>query len=348
MLTINRINHCNLALSQARSLGRLLKRLKSTGSDARVEKEILASSENLAATLANKRYYTNSISSGIFELDPRFLLFEYCHGILLRESQVSLIRRLLEDMVGGRSVCHQMIMGAGKTTVVGPLLAMILTNCKTLVFEVVPPALLEFSAGVLRERFSSNVRKPVFTFGFERYFDVTPMLLAKLETARSLRAVIVASPSSIKSFMLKFLEICHNLSRQKAYLSEEEEKKATSISYNIRRLLGLFSWSTLTSGKLTEEQIKSLRKQAVIAEQIFEILKCSIEIMDEVDVILHPLKSELNWPLGSKDPLDFTRSHVGNGLRWNIPSHLFDAIFHCCGLPIIADIADSRVAGLFI
>ena len=26
----------------------------------------------------------------------------------------------------------------------------------------------------------------------------------------------------------------------------------------------------------------------------------SIEIMDEVDIILHPLKSELNWPLGAK------------------------------------------------
>ena len=66
--------------------------------------------------------------------------------------------------------------------------------------------------------------------------------------------------------------------------------------------------------------------------------------MDEVDIILHPLKSELNWPLGAKEPLDFTRSRVGNGLRWGLPSHLLDAIFACCGIPIIADIADSKVA----
>ena len=67
--------------------------------------------------------------------------------------------------------------------------------------------------------------------------------------------------------------------------------------------------------------------------------------MDEVDILLHPLKSELNWPLGRKEPLDFTMAQAGNGLRWAIPSHLLDAIFSCCGMPIIADIADSRQAG---
>ena len=54
-------------------------------------------------------------------------------------------------------------------------------------------------------------------------------------------------------------------------------------------------------------------------------------ILDEVDLILHPLKSELNWPLGAKHPLDFTRSRSGNGLRWQIPLHLLDAIFFATG-----------------
>ena len=66
---------------------------------------------------------------------------------------------------------------------------------------------------------------------------------------------------------------------------------------------------------------------------------------DEVDILLHPLKSELNWPLGLKDPLDFTQAQADHGLRWSIPSHLLDAIFCCCGMPIIADIADSRQSG---
>ncbi len=64
----------------------------------------------------------------------------------------------------------------------------------------------------------------------------------------------------------------------------------------------------------------------------------------EVDLILHPLKSELNWPLGQKEPLDFTRSRAGNGLRWNLPGHLLDAILSCSGMAILAEMADSKEA----
>jgi hypothetical protein len=55
--------------------------------------------------------------------------------------------------------------------------------------------------------------------------------------------------------------------------------------------------------------------------------------MDEVDMILHPLRSELNWPVGPKEPLDFTVGVVQqgrkgeSGLRWKIASHLLDLFF---------------------
>ena len=146
----------------------------------RLKKECLTQSDNLAVTLTMRRNYTVPVAPGVFEIDPRFLLFEFCHGLLLRPSQVQLVNKLLAEMELGHSVCHQMIMGAGKTTVVGPLLTMLLANANTLVVEVVPPALLDFSAGVLRERFSAAIRKPVFTFTFDRYSKVTPQLLAKV------------------------------------------------------------------------------------------------------------------------------------------------------------------------
>lgn len=137
MLTVNRVSQCSLALQQARGVLKLLKTLQRTGLDAviagRIRKELLSLSENLAITLANKRHYSQQISAGVFELDPRFLLFEFSHGLLLRLSQVQLIRTLLSDMQQNKSVCHQMIMGAGKTTVVGPLMAMLVASAKTLV-----------------------------------------------------------------------------------------------------------------------------------------------------------------------------------------------------------------------
>lgn len=351
MMSSNRVSHATLAIQQARNVVKLLQELqkieKNANSDKdnaeRIKKELLSLSDTLAVTLTNKRYYTVDRGQGVYQMDPRFLLFEFCHGLVLRQAQVKLVHKLLDEIKNGRSVCNQMIMGAGKTTVVGPLLAMLMANAQTLVFEVVPPALLYFSASVLRERFSAAIRKPVFTFQFDRYSEVTPELLFKLRTARNLRAVVVASPTAIKSFTLKFIEQCHNLNRQKNIVAEKDIL-ARNRRYNIRALLGLSDSKTISAGEMNELQLKSARNQADICEKILNIFQSSVEIMDEVDIILHPLKSELNWPLGAKEPLDFTRSRSGNGLRWGIPSHLLDAIFCCTGMPILADIADSKIA----
>jgi hypothetical protein len=351
LITYCRISMANLAIMQCRSVLKVLHSLAnntlSTIEKQRGLKELSALSELLATTLTTQRYYTNTISKGIYEIDPRFLLFEYSHGLILRASQVILLRKLIRDIREGKSVCTQMIMGAGKTTVVGPMLAMLLASQKSLIVEVVPPALLEFSASVLRERFSLFIPKTVFTFSFDRYQVVTPLLLAKLEIARSSRAVIVSTPSSIKSFMLKFLELCHILERQKSLNLEKHEKRSFSTLSRVRNLLGLGMPTTFSSGELSREDIQVAKSQLVVCEKIFNIFRDSVEIMDEVDIILHPLKSELNWPLGLKDPLDFTRSRYGNGLRWGLPSHLLDAIFGVCNIPILADIADSRIAGLY-
>ena len=43
-------------------------------------------------------------------------------------------------------------------------------------------------------------------------------------------------------------------------------------------------------------------------------------IMDEVDLLLHPLHSELNFPLGSRMPLDPAP------LRWHMVMHLYDVL----------------------
>ena len=155
---------------------------------------------------------------------------------------------------------------------------------------------------------------------------------------------MVATPSSVKSFMLKFLELAHKLNGQKSLADERSlTKPKRNIKSSLAKLLGI-SKTPPSSCVMTEEELADCRSQAAIAEEIFGILRDSVEIMDEVDVILHPLKSELNWPLGAKEPLDFTRSRSGTGLRWSIPSHLLDAVFCCCGMPILADIADSKHA----
>ena len=65
-------------------------------------------------------------------------------------------------------------MGEGKTTVISPLLALLLADGSQLLMQIVPAPLLAFSLGVLRSVFGSGaLRKPVWTFAFDRRAQVT-------------------------------------------------------------------------------------------------------------------------------------------------------------------------------
>ena len=124
MMTSNRITHATLALQQAKTLLKVIQKQlllisqsnynNNHGSQQftnmeQLNKELSTQSDNLAVTLAMKRFYTIKGKSGVdvYEVDPRFLLFEFCHGLLLRPSQVHLVNKLLEEMEAGNSVCHQ-------------------------------------------------------------------------------------------------------------------------------------------------------------------------------------------------------------------------------------------------
>lgn len=72
-----------------------------------------------------------------------------------------MVEQFLAAVRDKRSRVQQMIMGAGKTTVVGPLLVLILADGKSLVTQVMPTALLEQSRNVLRARFMSVIKKKV-------------------------------------------------------------------------------------------------------------------------------------------------------------------------------------------
>lgn len=53
---------------------------------------------------------------------------------------------------------------------------------------------------------------------------------------------------------------------------------------------------------------------------ILELWQRSFLVMDEVDVLLHPLRSELNFPIGAKVPIDL------GAQRWNLPFFLLDCL----------------------
>ncbi len=313
LLRVCRVGHLRRCLVEARGLLELLAQVRNGGAqtDVNLPRALQHKSNGVAQLLAVQRHYIQPAdqAGNVVAFDPRFLVFEFIQNLVLREAQVHLVQSFVEaakDKAKG-AMCHQMIMGGGKTTVVMPLLALICADGSQLVMQVVPAPLLEMSRSILRERFSALIRKPVFTFKFDRFRMVNETLYRRLISARDAKAVVITDPSSVKSFYLKFIEMIHLLEQSVTNKEEYQRRCISSIS-----------------------SVHKPREQVEVCLKTFQLWKTGLCLMDEVDLILHPLKSELNFPIGRKEPLDLTvklTSSGISGIRWELPFHLIDALF---------------------
>jgi hypothetical protein len=185
--------------------------------------------------------------------------------------------------------------------------------------QIVPKPLLEFSRTVLRERFSALLVKPIYTFEFSRFNVVDEQLLKKIKVAAKYRGILISHPTAIKAFMLKFVELLNIV-----------DASRIDASY-------------------TQAEVVSCKKQIEICQQILQLFRKGNLLLDEVDLILHPLKSELNFPVGKKDILDFTRSKLyGSGLRWEIPFRLINALLMKSMSMKLTSFENSREAAMIL
>lgn len=372
LFSVNRAGHCARCISLAVELAEILLKVRKSPPIPRVHESPLyqplrLKSSSLADSLVTRRHYVcmqQGSSTFGSEYDPRFLFFEFTCNIILREAQVSLVKKFVSQFRGGGSMCHQLVMGAGKTTVIAPILALMLGDPRTCVVQVVPSSLLEMTRSVMRSRFSALIQKPVYTFVFDRADTASDELLEKLMRARRSRSVIVASPTSIKSFVIKFVEVVHLLDTHRLKTSAQEGKGANApkaLFYGALNNFAAFGQAAIgrltgqrpetITGVLSPEQVAAYTRQAEVCGSILKIFQEGALLLDEVDLILHPLKSELNWPLGAKEPLDFTappREIEGSGkragLRWLIASHVLDAAFYCQTGSTMLDWSDNAAA----
>eukprot|EP01012_Entosiphon_sulcatum_P024255 TRINITY_DN29428_c0_g1_i1.p1 TRINITY_DN29428_c0_g1~~TRINITY_DN29428_c0_g1_i1.p1 ORF type:complete len:4234 (+),score=586.19 TRINITY_DN29428_c0_g1_i1:35-12736(+) len=329
LLHCNRYHHANQALMQVRTLQGSIRQLqrvptddklapvlsrtqsavpdKSSGTVQRVQQ--MASS--LAETLTSQRHYVrhDDATPGSYLFDPRFIVFEYIFNLLLRKRQVEMIEWFVDNLRNGQSRVQQMIMGAGKTTVVGPLLTLILADGNTLVTQVMPTALLEQTRNILRRCFCAIIPKQVYTLQFDRAVEdnveIVGSLFAKLLNACRQRAVICAPPEAIKSLLLKFVEHLHSVEK-----------------FDLADVLSGESIRGLKEGKRLRDRMIIRSDMADALVKILRLWQSGVLIMDEVDVLLSPLRSELNFPIGHKIAIDLA------GHRWDLPIHLMDALFY--------------------
>lgn len=118
-----------------------------------------------------------------FHYDPRFLAFEFATGFVLRGRQVQTIQEFKESVEVAlldptdparkervANACKQLLMGAGKSTVLSPCLSVMLADGQSMVTQVMPASLLDMSRRVTRAVLSAPfLRRMVLTFHFERF-----------------------------------------------------------------------------------------------------------------------------------------------------------------------------------
>ncbi|CAE7259970.1 unnamed protein product [Symbiodinium microadriaticum] len=187
----------------------------------------------------------------------------------------------------------------------------------------------EFYPTQLRDRrFSSPVApRAVISFKFGRASHADRALFDKLEAARHGKAVVVAEPTSLKSLVLGLLQSLSQL---------EELTSGSSKRW----------WKTDAHNQRTHV----LEAEAHACSQVLRMFHRSVLLLDEVDLLLDPLKSELNWPMGTKRAIDLVdsvknpnsasgRFDHDNCLRGKLPFHVLDALFVASAL---AEVPDSE------
>ena len=70
------------------------------------------------------------------------------------------------------------------------------------------------------------------------------------------------------------------------------------------------------------KQHPTMERDVRAITRVLSLFRSGCLIMDEVDLLLHPLRSELNFPIGERLPLDFSPE------RWTCAIHALDAVFY--------------------
>ncbi len=151
--------------------------------------------------------------------------------------------------------------------------------------QVVPSALLAMSRNVMWGRFTQVLTKRVYTLVFTRSQaadeEQFAALFEKLDRARQCGGIVVTTPSAIKSMVNKYCELMYTVRQAPERLVQssdksKEDKRSQELERKIKAADALARVMDLWSD----------RRQGVL-------------LLDEVDMLLHPLRSELNFPIGA-------------------------------------------------
>lgn len=154
------------------------------------------------------------------------------------------------------------------------------------------------------------------------YHDMLWRLWERLDMARRRGSIVIAPPEAIKSAMLQYVDMMQDLrsAPPHAFVPPSEIRESNEDLAN----------------DLEEESLRLTATEAC-AEALRQILSLwskdnnGLVLVDEVDLVVQPLKSELNFPLNRKYPLFLSPE------RWLMPIWILSGLLSCCSPETLAE-----------
>eukprot|EP01047_Picozoa_sp_COSAG01_P100195 COSAG01_NODE_30089_length_623_cov_0.895038_1_plen_193_part_10 len=159
--------------------------------------------------------------------------------------------------------------------------------------------------------FSVIITKRILTLAFDRSSCSSSVeveqLIKKLHYTRRTGGIVITTATAIKSLMLKFVEVQRRLAMADAEVLQavtltDKQIRKPRLKTEVTKLKGAID----ASDKLAE---------------VLKVWKTGFLLADEVDMLLHPLKSELNFPIGNKKRLEPW------SLRWGMSMVCLESLF---------------------
>jgi len=245
--------------------------------------------QNLALELKAKRAYEVAKY-------PAFLVFECFSNMLMRQDQLADMKLFLEQ---GISVARQRIMGAGKTTVLLPLLALLLADGKQTSMMTVPKALLAPVATIFRQVLGAAFREPFCYIHFHRSHLSDKHLKAIGKTR--------------VEYLQELLDKLKNGGRNGVAGIRQVVLMTPEIRHS---LINAFEEALAFPNKIDALSRDLLRE---ISQHV---KTAAIELVDEIDQALSP-RLEFNYALGDKKQYDQKKGKLVARLTQEAGHHPF-------------------------
>lgn len=173
--------------------------LLKTFEQKRARAQKMTSDEELAECLLTQRQYQT-------HEEPRLLVFEYFENIQYRPHQIEELRGLINPE---GNILREIKMGAGKSKVLLPLLALFRANGEKLSTLIVPESLLTSIASDTKEKIQKCGQK-LKTIKFDRNTELTThylhLLLNQLKEIKEKKEALILTSKSFQCLILKYVE----------------------------------------------------------------------------------------------------------------------------------------------